>query len=150
MQTVLIIISTLLTVSVFISLIRNDYWVFKVMEYPRMQKLILILLVVGFWTYFFPLEGWAPIVSFSLLCISVVYLMYKIIPYTQLSKREMKSTREMDPQNSFSIFSANVLQDNRQYDKMLEQIRSTDPDIVFLLETDSGWAQAMTVLKETY
>lgn len=51
---------------------------------------------------------------------------------------------------TLSIFAANVLQDNRRYDMMLSQIHQTDPDIVFLLETDNGWAEAMSDLKKKY
>ncbi len=49
-----------------------------------------------------------------------------------------------------SIFAANVYQENRNYKKMLQQIKETDPDIIFLLETDQGWADAMQPLEKTH
>jgi endonuclease/exonuclease/phosphatase (EEP) superfamily protein YafD len=42
------------------------------------------------------------------------------------------------------------LQDNRQYERLLQQVAQTDPDIVFLVETDSGWEAAMKVLEKNY
>ena len=49
-----------------------------------------------------------------------------------------------------SFFAANVYQENRQYDRLLSQVKQTNADIVFLLETDKDWAEAMESLKQSY
>lgn len=48
------------------------------------------------------------------------------------------------------IYAANVLQENRQYNNLLAQIRSLAPHIVFLLETNADWAAAMKELEKEY
>lgn len=141
--------SILLVIAVFITLVRNDYWIFKVMEYPRLQKLVMVLLTLAAW-YFFPPESifhWSVFIS---LCVSAIYLLYKIWPYTIFSLQEIKRTGTPQPENSLSIFAANVYQDNRNYSTLLEQIRAVDPDIIFLLETDKGWADAVKELGKDY
>ena len=55
-----------------------------------------------------------------------------------------------DPKNELKIFSANVLQENQQYGAMLQQIKSADADLVFLLETNAEWHQATSELKNEY
>ena len=45
MITILAILTVFLILAVFIPLVHNDYWLFKVLEYPRLQKLVLVLLV---------------------------------------------------------------------------------------------------------
>ena len=150
METLLAAISVLLILTVFISLIRKDFWVYKVLEYPRLQKLVLISIVTASWFFFWPLENVVYQVILAGLVLSIIYLLYKIWPYTRLSKKEMIRVKSTDPDNEFKIFSANVLQDNTRYEIMLEHIKSTDPDVIFLLETNSDWHKATAKLGKDY
>ena len=150
MEIVLAIVSTLLVLSVFLSLIKNDFWIFKILEYPRLQKLFLVVITVACWFFYWPLEKLFYKVLFGSLILSVVYLLYKIWPYTRLAKKEMIRVNSTDKKNELKIFSANVLQENQQYKSMLQQIKTADADLVFLLETNKAWADAMVELKNDY
>ena len=150
MEIVLAIVSGLLIVSVFLSLIKNDFWIYKILEYPRLQKLFLIIAVLAFWFFYWPIEKLGFQILFGGLVLSMIYLIYKIWPYTRLAKKEMLKVKSTDANNELKIFAANVLQDNHQYSSMLEQIKSTEADLVFLLETNKAWADAMSDLKEKY
>ncbi len=149
MEIVLSVISCLLIASVIISMIHKSYWVFRVLEYPRLQKMVIIIPVTVLWWYYGAFDNFMSTFCFIGLCLSIVYLVYKISPYTFLNKKEMKRVENGTGEN-ISIFAANVYQENRNYDKMLSQIKETDPDIIFLLETDKGWADAMQELKTSH
>jgi len=149
MQLFLSIVSILLIAAVFFSLIRNDYWIFRILEYPRLQKLVLVLAVGAAWAIA-GIDTAFQMVLVALLLISALYLAYKIHPYSILGKKEMLTVAGGNKANEIVIFSANVLQANTSYDRMLQQIRSSNPDLIYLLETNSGWADAMTVLKTDY
>lgn len=144
------IISIVLIISVFLSLIKNDFWVFKILEYPRLQKLVLILVVLACWYFYLPVTELFYQVIIGMLFISILYLAYKIWPYTGLAKKEMVRVPSTDNDNELKIFAANVLQDNRQYEMLLNQIKNSDPDIIFLLETNEAWANAMKKLEKEY
>jgi endonuclease/exonuclease/phosphatase (EEP) superfamily protein YafD len=45
---------------------------------------------------------------------------------------------------------ANVLQENRRSDLLLEAIAGADPDVVCLVETDGWWAEALRPLRARY
>jgi endonuclease/exonuclease/phosphatase (EEP) superfamily protein YafD len=150
MEIVLAIVSGILILSVFLSLIKNDFWIFKILEYPRLQKLFLIIVVLTFWFFYLPIEKLFYQILFGGLVLSMIYLLYKIWPYTRLAKKEMIKVRSTDPDNELKIFAANVLQENEQYNSMLNQIKSADADMVFLLETNKAWGDAMEELKEKY
>ncbi len=141
-------ISLLLTVSVFLPLIRNDYWIFKILEYPRLQKLFLCLLVLGLCFIYLPgsTKEW---ISTGLLTAAVVYLIYKIFPYTPLSAVEMKNA-PADVDVVCTVFAANVYQFNRNYQHLLNQIKKSRPDIIFLVETDHKWQAAAAILCESH
>lgn len=150
MLLLLIVVSCVLLFSVVISLIRNDFWLFKVFEYPRLQKITLAVITLGCWSFYWP--HYTPLhkALIAALIICIFYLAYKIFPYTLLAKKEMLSIKPGDQGHELRIFAANVLQTNTEYDKMLQQIRSCNPDIIFLLETNQAWADSMKSLEEDY
>lgn len=150
MITILAILTVFLILAVFIPLVHNDYWLFKVLEYPRLQKLVLVLLVLGGWVVYWPLDAVWQQVMFWTLCAAALYLVYKIGPYTTVLPKEMKTVTSYEEEHALRIFSANVYQYNREYDRMLQQIRSMNPDVIFLLETDEGWANAVKDLEGDY
>lgn len=150
MEIFLAVTSILLILSVILSLVRFDFWVYKILEYPRLQKLFLMVVAAGCWLFFLPVQNvWYQIIV-GLLLLSIFYLLYKIWPYTILSKKEMRRVKSTNPENEFRVFSANVLQENNQYETLLQQIKSTDPDLIFLLETNAAWAQATKKLEIDY
>jgi endonuclease/exonuclease/phosphatase (EEP) superfamily protein YafD len=150
MTTILSAFSFLMSISVFITFVRNDYWIFKIMEYPRLQKLAVVLVTIGVWLAFFPVEHIREKISLGILCTAAVYLFYKVLPYTRLSKKEMKKVAGTQDAPLLRIYAANVYQDNTEYHRLLQQVKATDPDIVFLLETDSKWAEGMAELDSLY
>lgn len=150
MEIVLAIVSLILIVSVFLSLIKKDFWVFKILEYPRLQKLVLIGIVLFCWFFFWPEKELLYQVIIGALILSLIYLIYKIWPYTIMAKKEMLRVRSTDPENEIKIYSANVLQENTNYYLILNQIKNTNPDLVFLLETNTAWANATKDLEKDY
>lgn len=143
--------SYLLTFLVFLPLVRNSYWVFRILEYPRFQKFLLIVLVLGIWgIYGISYSRNVDLPALGLLAVAAGYLAYKIYPYTTLAPKEVKSIKQPDKNRSIKILAANVLQDNREYGRLLAQIEQADPDIILLLETDHAWANGVASLKEKY
>ena len=86
MEIVLSILSILLILAVFLSLVRNDFWIYKILEYPRLQKLFFIVPVLTGWIILWPDAIFYKIVFFTLLA-SACYLVYKVSPYTFLAKK---------------------------------------------------------------
>ena len=144
------VFALLFIVATLLPFVRSDYWTFRILEYPRLQKLIIglviLILVIGTKHY---LQHWFWWLSIP-LSVSIIYLFFQVLPYTFLGKKEMLHVAVSKPENELKIFTANVLQYNTAYDSMLMQIESKDPDIVFLLETDEKWMRAMEGLLKRY
>ena len=149
MEIIPAVLSIILITGVFLSLIRNDYWIYKIWEYPRLQKLTLVIIVIASWVIFWPPDNLFYRVVFWTLVASLFYLLYKIWPYTVFFKKEMLKAIP-DAENEIKIFAANVLQDNKEYQNMLDQVKESDPDLVYLVETNNDWADAMKELEKDY
>ncbi len=149
-QIIHFVLCWLLIVAVLLPLVKNDYWVFRILEYPRYQKLWLCGAALVSLVFTIEYNENFHVITTAVLALCSIYLLYKILPYTLLSPKEMKSVQPKDAQNQLKVFSANVFQDNHAYDRMLLQIGQSNPDIVFLLETDKNWERAMDVLKKDY
>ncbi len=147
---VLTIFSILLIAAAAITLVPHDFWLFKVFEYPRLQKLFLMAGCIVGWCLLWHQMNNFHFVLLTLLIAFCLFYCYRIFPYSPLWPKEIKRLHPSSGKASLKIFAANVLQDNKAYHNMLAQIRQTDPDIVFLLETDQGWAHAMLELRKDY
>jgi len=131
-------------------LVKNDYWTFRILEYPRLQKLVIGLVLLAGCIFTRPWTGSAFWWLLSVLAVCNIYLIYKIVPYTSLAHKEMKRVPAVKGADEIKLFTANVLQDNHQFNKLMMQIQSKDPDIVFLVETDYKWEEAMRELETSY
>jgi endonuclease/exonuclease/phosphatase (EEP) superfamily protein YafD len=146
----LIILSYAMLLMVFGSLIKDSYWIFKALEFPRLQKLLIIGLLIAGWAVYWRFTDRIDLFAFGALIVSAGYLIYKILPYTVLFPKEVKKAPPHDKDDHIKVFTANVFQDNRNYGKMLEQIRRTDPDVILLMETDTGWEEGVRELEKVY
>ncbi|MCF0074675.1 endonuclease/exonuclease/phosphatase family protein [Dyadobacter sp. CY261] len=133
-----------------VPLIRNDYWTFRVFEYPRLQKLVLSVAIAGVYlSLFFSQEVRALLFSGAFV-LNSLYLCYLIFPFTPVAKKAILPAQSHLPENRISILSSNVLQDNKNASGCLNLIRKYDPDIVLLLETDRFWYESTLALREKY
>ena len=150
LYTTQLVLSWLMIIAVLLPFIRSNFWVFKIMEYPRYQKFILcaVLFAGLLWTNDY--TDTFSLITLILLGLCMLYLAYKILPYTPFSKKEMENLQHGDPSNQIKLFTANVFQDNRDYEKLLKQVKKADPDVIFLLETDDELAKANDVIIKDY
>lgn len=140
---------TLIIISL-LPLIRNDYWTFRVFEYPRVQKLVLSIFSLFLLYYFTPADSlFATIVRMALAAI-ILYLSYQILPFTPLWKKQiLKVTRTLEDQQ-IKIMISNVFEDNVNYAGCVQVIKQANPDIVLLLETNEKWANEVSELDAIY
>lgn len=141
---------SLIVLMSLISLIRSDYWTFRVFEYPRLQKLVFSISILGIYlSLYFSLEL-RELLFAGAFAINSLYLCYLIFPFTPIARKVILPAKSHQPDNRISILSSNVLQDNKNAAGCLKIIKKYDPDIVLLLETDQFWYESTLTLRETY
>jgi endonuclease/exonuclease/phosphatase (EEP) superfamily protein YafD len=137
-------------VTVLLPFVHNSFWVFRVFEYPRFQKLVACALLLAAWVVRGAWHEPAAIAFMVALTLSICYLVYKVFPYTAWSRPEMLPAIPAASTTGIRIFSANVWQDNTNHEGFVRLIEQADPDIVLLLETDRNWEAGMASLEKRY
>lgn len=148
MQTLFIILSCLVLLSIAIPFIKNTHWTVRVFDYPRFQKLIFLILVS--FLFFFIEKNKLTVCIFILLCVAGIYLLYVIIPYTPLGKKMIKEVDLKTGEKSLDILVYNVLQENTNYENLVKLIQYRKPAILFLLETNKTWMNEITEATNEY
>ena len=122
-----------LALTTLIPLIRHDFWVFRVFEYPRLQKLFLnAIFIIALLIWYIPFDLNTQI-SLAVLLLNLAYLLYQVIPFTVLGKKEIISSTKASNGNNVRLLIANVYQYNDKFDDYLELIKNCDPDLALFV-----------------
>lgn len=150
MNIFLAVFSALLILFTVLSLIRHDYWTFRVFDYPRLQKLTLSIACAALLLIYFDstsLISWLPTL---LIIANIIYLSAQIITFTPLGKIQVPKAMADLEEQSICLMIANVFQDNKNTRGCLNEIYKNKPDVVLLLETDSFWERETRELEKDY
>lgn len=150
MITILTSLSTIILISALLPLIRHDNWIFRVFEYPRVQKLVIVAILLVLWIIE-SIGSFNYVESFFILALSglIVYLLICIYPFTRFSPKMIVDCKSKSAKY-IHLFVLNVYQYNRNYEKTINLIKDEDPDVFYLVETDAAWADAISSFKSDY
>ena len=144
-------LSVLALLTVLIPFVKKDFWMFRVFDYPRLQKFSIIGILFVFWIVLYPkTEVLFDIILMVSLGISFLYLGYLILPFTFLGKTMIDRVKNNNDKECLNLLVANIYQHNRNYQKLLNLVKKRNPDVVFLLETDKNWLEGVKSLRENY
>ena len=132
-----------------LSLLRARAWWIRVWDFPRVQVAgvgVAALAVGG--ARWWSTPWW--IAAGLLLAAAVAFQVLMVWRYTRLAPREVQRSRSGDPARRLSVVISNVLQTNRQADRLLQVVRDCDPDVVLCVETDAWWQERLDVLARTH
>ncbi len=83
-----------------------------------------------------------------LMVIACGYQFWRIFPYTPFATAEMQLAP--DGPHSIRLLSSNVLMENERHDLLIGVIERFDPDILYLMETDQKWLDALEPVLARY
>ncbi|MGQ2984944.1 endonuclease/exonuclease/phosphatase family protein [Flavobacterium sp.] len=150
MTVFLSVLASLLLFFTIMSLIKNDYWTFRVFDYPRLQKFVLSAACFTLLIIYQEEGSRVYMVFIALTGINLVYLGWLIWPFTLFSSKQVMRIKESRPDDQVCIMISNVYQDNSNFKGCLAVVRKADPDVVLLLETDKAWDEGTSGLAEIY
>jgi endonuclease/exonuclease/phosphatase (EEP) superfamily protein YafD len=133
-----------------IPIVRAEAWWIRVLDFPRLQ--IALFFALTFIAYLGVREdpSIADNVLLVALAICLSYQLYRMYPYTPLSRKQVQRSRRATPETTISLLVSNVYMDNRNAKPLLDLIRDQDPDVILTVETDSWWEGELAVLEASH
>lgn len=124
----------------------QEWWI-RCWDFPRIHIAIVALftVVMGF---LIMRKSIAVVVTLLVLCAS--YQAYRIFPYTQWATEEIVLKSNVAENEQISLISANVLMGNTDHASVIVMIEREQPDVLFLMETDRVWDEALASTLENY
>ena len=77
------------------------------------------------------------------------YQLKRMYPYTPLARVQLKWSSTTRQRTARILFS-NVLQTNRDADRLLAVVRAADADLMLFVETDDWWRERLDALGDTH
>src|SRR3712207_2885 len=127
----------------------DDWWV-RALEFPRPALAVLLAVEA--------LAAWVALgrrrVSAWLLVGAVLaalaFQLHWMWPYTPLHPAQVPSAAECAPEDGLSVLVANLREGNHGAARFLEEVRRKRPDLVFVVEVDRHWIEALSPLEADY
>ncbi len=150
MTNVLVWMNILLVFVCLLPLWRNEHWMVRSLDFPRLQLSLVLLIVLGVDLL---VLDWQLLWSWLLmggLLLSLCFQAWWIWPYGPWQQPEVGPTKSADPENTLSLITANVLTPNRNAEALITRVRKYRPHILVTLESDNWWQQQLDVLEADY
>lgn len=140
---VLAIITLLFLVATGMSFLRVAHGFVRSFAFPRLQILVLTLVLTGFTIWLVDDSRWL----WGLLAGQAIVVIVQaacIVQFTPLRPRQSEVFEgPPDAPNAVSFVSSNVKMSNRDYGRTVKAVLEADPDIALLMEVDQAWADAL-------
>ena len=136
-------VAVALVLATVLPLFRSSEWWVRMFDFPRMQ--IAIAAVVAMAAYVAVVvvrdpAGWEWAL-FVALGVATVYQAVRMAPYTPFYAKETVAAdpARAEPDRRLRLMVSNVLMENRDGGRWLDEVRRADPDVVVAVETDQWW-----------
>lgn len=125
-------------------MIRTKAWWVRVMDFPRVQFVVLAALTIVALFYALPRsESRRWIVVLGILVGILIVQVVRIFPFTRIASPEVEALAKEKATVTLRLLVANVEFDNRDPQPLLALLERKQPDVVFLVETDERWLEAL-------
>jgi endonuclease/exonuclease/phosphatase (EEP) superfamily protein YafD len=145
---VLKILSILFLIFTWIPLLKLDYWWIRIFDYPRFQKLVVQVALLLGWFIFAKQDEIFWLVAIALL-MSIVYLAFLVLPYSKIGKKMIDRVSYNSP-SGIHLIVANIYQYNKKHHRVMDLLKTKNPDLIFLVETNQSWIDSLQPLTSLY
>jgi len=150
LKTILIILAFTGIIAASIPLLASKKWWVRAFDFPHLQFTIFSFVVFILLVFQIDFSNFFEVGVILLLFGSLIYQCVILFPYTFLAKKQLVNDQNPDETNCIKILTANVFQDNKEANRLLELINKTNPDVIILLETNYRWQKVLQTLKRAY
>ncbi len=145
LTTLVWIFAGLLAAVTLLPLSTSQAWWVRMWDFPRVHVAAGFVIVAAA-ALFMP--GPARLILLATALAGAAYQVWRIRPYTPLAAHEMDFAP--DAADGVTLFTANVLKENEEHARLIALIERVDPDVLFLMETDTTWIAALEPVLARY
>lgn len=139
-----------LIVIALLPLTRGTHWIIRGWDFIRVQTSFLqLLIIILLLALEFPQAPWEYVTVISLIA-AFTFQVIVVYPYSKYYPLRQAKPKNPDSLKQISLLSCNVLQTNRDYEKLIVQIEELNPDLFLVMETDSKWENALKQFEKDY
>lgn len=149
---IILIVGVLIILASLLSLIHDlPYWYLKVLDFPRLQYLIIAIVCLLIFVLANKKRNVASVFFTLGLISSIIIHSTRILPYL-VGKKTVPDANQSNllQKNTFSILIANVLITNRNVVGLLQLVKEKKPDMLLTMEVDKWWVNQLLSLKKSY
>lgn len=140
------ILAVILTLFPFVA---ADFWWIRMFDFPHVQLTLFTLAAIMFYFFRFDIRSWRDYAFLLILSGCFLLQLTKIYPYTPFASHQVKENEQVDHRRTLSLFASNVLQDNEEHQRVLDEVLTQDADLLIFTETNQRWRDALQpALKE--
>jgi endonuclease/exonuclease/phosphatase (EEP) superfamily protein YafD len=140
---ILLTLAGLCLLTSLLPLIRQPHGIFRVFDFPRTQ-IFTISVVVGVSALLFvPTDQGLWMIVGMLTCALAIQL-FHILRFSPVWPRSVRSfAGDAGTARTLRLLVSNVKQSNSDYQKLIDLVKQTQPDLALFMETDTKWAKAL-------
>jgi endonuclease/exonuclease/phosphatase (EEP) superfamily protein YafD len=128
--------------------LRTDEWWVRVFDFPRLQiaclGLILAVTIACWRRFSLTFRRLLP----GLILMALAVQAWHLFPYTMLGEKQVLAASAPGPE--LKVLVVNVLQENRESERLLQSIAENQPDLIVATEVDEWWTQTLQLLQQVY
>jgi endonuclease/exonuclease/phosphatase (EEP) superfamily protein YafD len=132
-----------------IALIERKAWWIRILDFPRLQILVILLIAICGLLFFLTESWWVNGILSSLGLIAALIQVSYIYPYFIFAKKAVPDA-EPGKGKKLSLLIANVRMKNRDSEKLVKLIKKHKPDIFVAIETNQWWEDALQPATANY
>ncbi|MDF1502993.1 endonuclease/exonuclease/phosphatase family protein [Roseisolibacter sp. H3M3-2] len=130
-------------VATALSFVRAKQWWIRVWDFPRVQLFVAAALALAAFSWGDRHAGVVHVGGQALLGAVLLIQGAAIWRYTRLAPREVERSDRADPARRIALLESNVLQTNRDADRLAAVARGADADVMVFVETDAWWQERL-------
>ncbi len=139
-----------LVVTVLPAIDTNTWWI-RTLDFPRMQFLIALAVVLVLLAILPGRFRWTSITAAVAAFACLLWQAAVLYPYSGLRPPQMLATPTLCPPDSrLRVVAVNVQMTNENAERLFAILRQTDPDLILLQETDEWWDQHLRALAPSW
>ena len=125
-------------------LLAADYWWIRVFDFPHLQftGFTLLAIILFFFTF---KPKWVNDYFYILILLGCfAFQFYRFIDYTPFVSTEVsESSDDITQEDIVSVYNVNLLQENKESEALIEEIKSKQPDIIVFTEANQRWKETI-------